>query len=55
MTLSLAIALNVVADVFLLGLLAYVMSRPKDLTPHLVEAEAELAALPTYEDEQIAA
>lgn len=34
MTLSLAIAMNVVADVALLGGLAYAMSRAARLTPH---------------------
>lgn len=34
MSLSLVIALNVIADVGLLGGLAYVMSRPARLEPH---------------------
>jgi hypothetical protein len=56
MTISLAVALNVVLDVLLLSLLAYVMSRPKSLTPHVAEAERELVALPADEqEEQIAA
>ena len=35
MTLSLAIALNAIADVTLLGSLAWFMSRPTKLTPHV--------------------
>jgi hypothetical protein len=34
MSLSLAIAANVLADIAMLGGLAYVMSRPARLTPH---------------------
>ncbi len=45
MTLSLALALNALADAALLGGLAWVMSRPAKLTPH-VPATAGLALLP---------
>lgn len=39
MSLTLAIALNVVLDLGLLGLLAYAMSRPRQLDPHRPVAE----------------
>lgn len=52
MTFSLAIALNVVLDVLLLGLLAYVMSRPKSLTQHAAETEREFVALPADEQQE---
>jgi hypothetical protein len=39
MSLSLAIALNVLADITILGLLALVMSRAARLTPHGRDAE----------------
>ena len=42
MSLSLAITLNVLLDIALLGLLAYVMSRPARLAPH--QGAAQLAA-----------
>jgi|GEM_PF-5875581 hypothetical protein len=35
MTLSLALALNAIADVALLGGLGWFMSRPRKLTPHI--------------------
>lgn len=41
MTLTLAIAIIVVLDVALLGLLAFAMSRPSKLTPHVATADAE--------------
>ena len=34
MTMTLAVILNVVLDVAILGVLAFVMSRPAKLTPH---------------------
>jgi hypothetical protein len=46
MTLTLAILLNVLADVAILGGLAHAMSRPKHLTPH---APAQQAAVSTLE------
>jgi len=38
MSLSLAVAINVVADIAIIALLAFVMSRAARLTPHLPEA-----------------
>jgi hypothetical protein len=46
MTLTLAIILNVLADVAILGGLVHAMSRPKHLTPH---APAQQAAVSTLE------
>jgi anti-sigma-K factor RskA len=40
MSLSLVIAINVLADTVLVGGLAYVMSRAESLTPHVASAEA---------------
>jgi hypothetical protein len=39
MSLSLVIAINVLADTLLVGGLAYVMSRAESLTPHVASAE----------------
>jgi hypothetical protein len=41
MSLSLAITINALADVALLGGLGYVMSRATRLTPHVLAAHAE--------------
>jgi hypothetical protein len=46
MSLSLAIAIIVLADLALIGVLAHVMSRAKLLTPH-VSATPVLATLPS--------
>jgi hypothetical protein len=46
MSLSLAITLNVIADLVLIGALAYVMSRTASLTPHVAVAQAEPTVAP---------
>jgi hypothetical protein len=54
MTLSLALALNAVADVALLGGLGWFMTRPAKLTPHV--PARRLAVLRTerrYSDEDV--
>jgi hypothetical protein len=43
MSLSLVIAINVIADISLLAGLAYVMSRAARLTPHVAAVEAAAA------------
>jgi hypothetical protein len=43
MSISLAIAINVIADISLLAGLAYVMSRAARLTPHVAAVEATAA------------
>ena len=40
MSISLAVAVNVLADLALLGVLAYVMSRARLLTPHVSATHA---------------
>jgi hypothetical protein len=40
MTFTIAILANVIADIALIGGLAYLMSRPRRLTPHLATALA---------------
>jgi hypothetical protein len=47
MSLSLAIALNVLADLALIAMLAYAMSRPSRLRPHLAGQPAQTPAAPT--------
>jgi hypothetical protein len=49
MSLALAIALNVIADLALLGLLALVMTRPARLTPHAAEEQAVSTPRPRRE------
>jgi hypothetical protein len=46
MTLSLAIALIVIADVALVGALAYVMSRASRLEPHVATLDLQAAESP---------
>ena len=46
MSQSLAIAVNVLADLAMLGGLAYVMSRPARLTPHLQVVRSASAPAP---------
>jgi hypothetical protein len=46
MTLTLAITINVLLDVTILGLLAYVMSRAGNLTPHLAVIPADAPTAP---------
>jgi len=46
MTLTLAITINVLLDVAILGLLAFVMSRAHNLTPHLAVIPADAPTAP---------
>ncbi len=52
MSLSLAIAINAVADILLLGGLAWTMSRAAKLTPHVSAADQQLAVVHRLRPEQ---
>jgi hypothetical protein len=53
MSLSLAIALNVIADAGLLGLLAYAMTRPARLRSHVTRRELRVVQLPGRTEERL--
>ncbi len=54
MTLSLALTLNAIADVALVGGLTWFMSRPTKLTPHISAAHGQQLALIQDQGEALA-